>query len=433
MKSDHTKLKGLWLAFGLAASLQAVAATYSVTGGGDSGPGTLRQAILDANANAGADIISITASPITLTSALPTITDPVTITGQGATSTIIVGASGARIFDINSATGVVLIERLTIRGAGTGTVSGDGAGIRAAGAGNLNLSQIAVENNAASLSGGGLHTTSVTTISQSTFEGNLAATGGAISAASTNLTIRNSTISGNGATSAGGGLDMLFAQVNIDNSTLAYNTIPGASTGGAGLNVSNEVVGSYSLRNTLLAYNNAGSTDKNCGCSYSGCAIQTSGVNGFNIDTGNSCGFGSNNLSNASASVSAQVQLLEPLALNSGGTTKTHKIPVTSPALEYGKNTICNTLGVDQNGSARPADSDGISPAYCEAGAYETAANVIVPAPGSGSGDSGSGSGGGGGGGGGGCTSVAGSGDPVIPALVLAGLAGIWIRARRRV
>ena len=62
------------------------AATYTVTTTADSGPGSLRQAILDANGNAGADTIafSITGGgvhTITPLTALPTLTDAVTIDG----------------------------------------------------------------------------------------------------------------------------------------------------------------------------------------------------------------------------------------------------------------------------------------------------------------------------------------------------------------
>ena len=63
------------------------AATYTVTNTNDSGPGSLRQAILDANANPGADVIEFNIAgggpyeiePIT---DLPTITDPLTIDGS---------------------------------------------------------------------------------------------------------------------------------------------------------------------------------------------------------------------------------------------------------------------------------------------------------------------------------------------------------------
>jgi hypothetical protein len=64
----------------------AKAATFSVTNTNDSGAGSLRQAIIDANAAVGADTISFNISgsgvkTINLTSALPIITSPVTIDG----------------------------------------------------------------------------------------------------------------------------------------------------------------------------------------------------------------------------------------------------------------------------------------------------------------------------------------------------------------
>ena len=64
----------------------AAQTTFTVTNTNDAGAGSLRQAILDANANGGADIIEFDisgAGPHTIqpTSALPTITDPVVIDG----------------------------------------------------------------------------------------------------------------------------------------------------------------------------------------------------------------------------------------------------------------------------------------------------------------------------------------------------------------
>ncbi|HMS92661.1 MAG TPA: right-handed parallel beta-helix repeat-containing protein, partial [Candidatus Saccharibacteria bacterium] len=61
---------------------RAIAATYTVTNNNDSGAGSLRQAILDANSNPGADIIVFdNAYTIQPTSALPNITDEVEING----------------------------------------------------------------------------------------------------------------------------------------------------------------------------------------------------------------------------------------------------------------------------------------------------------------------------------------------------------------
>ena len=61
-------------------------ATFSVTNTNDAGAGSLRQAILDANANAGTDLINFSIpgpGPHTIqpASALPIITDPVVIDG----------------------------------------------------------------------------------------------------------------------------------------------------------------------------------------------------------------------------------------------------------------------------------------------------------------------------------------------------------------
>ncbi len=70
----------------LAMAGSASAATFTVTSTADSGPGSLRQAILDANANPGADRVEFNiagAGPHTIqpVSALPALTDPVIIDG----------------------------------------------------------------------------------------------------------------------------------------------------------------------------------------------------------------------------------------------------------------------------------------------------------------------------------------------------------------
>src|SRR6185437_10022240 len=77
------------LVAGLALAPAAQAGTFSVTNLGDGGPGSLRQAILDANAAPGADTITFSSSAsgtIALASTLPTINDAagLTIAGPGA-------------------------------------------------------------------------------------------------------------------------------------------------------------------------------------------------------------------------------------------------------------------------------------------------------------------------------------------------------------
>lgn len=437
------RASGLLALMGVFAFSGAGAATYDVSTA-DSGPGSLRDAIRLANNDNEPSNINIPAGTIILSTGLPTITQPVTLSGQGARSSVIT-ASGQRIFDIANATGTVLIERLTVRG-GAGTVSGAGAGIRATGNGLLSLSQIAVENNRASTDGGGLYTASPTIVNQSTFSGNAATTGGAIAVATppgTKVTVNvtndpgepaaevkivNSTISGNSASSAGAGINLLTAAtVAITNATIAYNNVSTAGTG-AGINVG-VGSGAYSLIATLLAINNDPATDRNCGCSYGSgsCSFLSSGTNGVNVDTANSCNFLAGNRTNVMTDPAygvngAPLRILSALA-NNGGQTDTHEIPVTSPALDYANNVACPS--VDQRGEARRTDSNGDGAGTCEAGAYEAIAYTASSTPSAPSS-------GGGGGGGGGCSTGPNSTDPVIPGLLLAGLAGLWVRSRQR-
>jgi parallel beta-helix repeat protein len=84
---------GLW-----ANSLQAI--VFDVSNLNDSGAGSFRQAILDANANAGADQITFSvAGLVTLASALPNITEQVDIQGQTAPGYV----AGAPTFQVHLA------------------------------------------------------------------------------------------------------------------------------------------------------------------------------------------------------------------------------------------------------------------------------------------------------------------------------------------
>ncbi len=103
-------------------------AVFTVTSTTDSGPGSLRQAILDANANAGPDIINFAigsgVQTITPSTALPIITDPVTMDGTtqpGFTTTPIIELYGnlTRTFDgLTLNTTNCTVRSLVIRGFG---------------------------------------------------------------------------------------------------------------------------------------------------------------------------------------------------------------------------------------------------------------------------------------------------------------------------
>ena len=92
----------------------AEAATFTVTTTADSGAGSLRQAILDANAAAGPDTIDFNIAgagvkTITPTSALPTITEAVTIDG-----TTQPGFAGLPLIELNGSSGPALSDGLRI-------------------------------------------------------------------------------------------------------------------------------------------------------------------------------------------------------------------------------------------------------------------------------------------------------------------------------
>lgn len=100
----------------------------------DSGPGSLRQSILDANSNPGADSITFDASVngvIHLTGGEMQITDQTTISGPGRQQIYINGNASNRIFNIASA-GNATIQNLVIEG-GQGPAGAGGGGILNAG------------------------------------------------------------------------------------------------------------------------------------------------------------------------------------------------------------------------------------------------------------------------------------------------------------
>ncbi|MEW6274438.1 MAG: cadherin-like beta sandwich domain-containing protein [Bacillota bacterium] len=101
---------------GFIAPAPALAAEITVTSLNDGGPGSLRQAILNANSNPGADVIVFPPGlngTIALQSQLLAITDDLTIRGSGAELITVSGQNQHRIFRVNS--GTVRISGLTLR------------------------------------------------------------------------------------------------------------------------------------------------------------------------------------------------------------------------------------------------------------------------------------------------------------------------------
>jgi hypothetical protein len=124
---------------------RAVPSTFMVGNLNDSGAGSLRQAILDANGNAGADVIRFAPTArdgtIALTSGQLSITGDLQIDGPGAGRLAISGNDASRVFQISSGVGVS-IDGLTVT---HGRAVGQGGGIL--NAGNLTVSHFILSNN----------------------------------------------------------------------------------------------------------------------------------------------------------------------------------------------------------------------------------------------------------------------------------------------
>lgn len=260
---------GLLAAAGLVLSPAAFAASYTVGNLNDNGAGSLRDAIAQANANPGADVITFASNvtgTITLTTGSLVINDDLNIQGPGASvltidgnaqvarpasptnygfygSDIVIndgGGGGQGKPAAPLAASSVTISGLTL----TGGSAANGGAINAYNT-QLNVNNCVVTGNYASQSGGGIYissyysyysgnsATSALTVSNSTISNNRASSnGGGVATSSAAITIQQSSLTGNYAGSEGGGV-----YVHNDNSyalTITSSTISGNSAFGNG-------------------------------------------------------------------------------------------------------------------------------------------------------------------------------------------------------
>ena len=217
----------------------ARATTITVTNTNDSGPGSLRQALADAND--GDTINFAVTGTIGLTSGELLVDKSITISGPGAGNLAVDGNAESRVFHIGSlgSTRTVIISDLAITNANVGAYGGGiyndhaaltlnncivsdnsadyGGGIYnepVLGSATLTLNNSTLSGNSANLEGGGIYNfgfggTTTVTISNSSISGNSAPSGGGIrnygQSGSATLVISNSTISGNSADLGNGG------------------------------------------------------------------------------------------------------------------------------------------------------------------------------------------------------------------------------------
>lgn len=229
--------------------------TYHVTSTFDTGPGTLRQAVLDANANPGADVVTIdlpTSYVLNLTSSI-TSTDtltvqfnhvPVTLEGPAAPIWTHTGGSTLTVHDadlVGTQSGVgglhsdgpVVVATSTFTDLTGGAIVADGADV---------TTSTFIGNGADN--GGAVWSTGDVTVDGSTFTDNTADVGGAINT-SGSVHVTDATFAGNtstaglcsGGTCFGGGAIMASAAV-IDDSSFTANT---ATASGGALAVSGPV------------------------------------------------------------------------------------------------------------------------------------------------------------------------------------------------
>lgn len=338
------------------------AAGILVTNLDDSGTGSLRQAVIDANANVGADAITFQpglTGTIHLTTGEIAITDSVDIQGPGAR--LLAVDSTARIFNISGANTVnVGISGLTLTGA---KATSNGGAIANSGA-NVTLNFDTLSGNSTTNEGGAIfHNANggVFTIANSTLSGNMANKAGAIYSVGFNLVIINSTISGNMAADSVGGIKLEFAFATISNSTINGNSAK-FSQGGILAGTGNNQL---DLVSTIVA-NNTDVTGASDLARFAGTVNATNSlieqalapgvING--TDTANQTG----------------VDPLVGALANNGGPTNTHGLQPGSPAIDTGSNPL--GLTNDQRG----AGFRRVFGAGPDIGAFELQPGVGAPA-----------------------------------------------------
>jgi predicted outer membrane repeat protein len=239
----------------LTSSTASANAAFVVSTLADSGVGSLRQAMLDANSAAGVDTITFTAGltgTIDVQSDLPALNEGIDLQGPGASVITIDGgwtaaggaATGHSLFvldDIDVAEGASTISGVTITGGNGSNNEGAGGGAiqKYYGDADLTIADVVLTGNYAPNDGGAvfLHETDGTvTIRDSVISNNVADwNGGALSANGDDalvLTLNNVEITGNTAKDDGGGIYFSNGTLTIVDSTISGNTADDDDGGG---------------------------------------------------------------------------------------------------------------------------------------------------------------------------------------------------------
>lgn len=356
-----------------------------VTNTNDSGAGSLRQAIANANALPGDNIITFEGpvfsdgvpDTITLTSGPLVLTDATTIIQGGGANALTLSAGGrSQIFQVASgaeaairgltlangraSSGGAIFNQGTLRVVDTVIRNsradfGDGGGIENLGA--LTVINSTFQDNSVARSGGGIANAGTLRVVNSAFLRNGAGFGGgianlanpAVGSTPPTLQVVNTTFANNSGVFRGGAIDVAAGSARLQSSTLSTNTAA-AGTGG-GVSTSGRPI---EVSNTIIAGNANGDVQN-----------QTA-INGFTS-------LGSNLIGNGNAiapflAAGDPTGLtnpgLTPLATN-GSTTLTFGLAADSPALNGGNAALLalDFLDLDRDGDTAeplPVDQRGV-------------------------------------------------------------------------
>jgi hypothetical protein len=302
-----------------------------------------------------------------------------TIEGNGANSTIVIGNTGSSVFYISNA--AVTITALTITGGryqlgggvyneGTATVSDDTFSDNSSffyggaffNAGTAVLTNDAFTDNSSNILGGAVYNGGVATLSGDTFSGDSSEEGGAVFNGADG-TLTNDTFAGDSATFGG-------ALFNGGDGSFSDDTFIGDSaTYGGGLyndqvaSLTNDTLSSDTASSAGGGIYNVAALDV-ANSIFDGASCANSGVladNGYNVESDASCGSLPSDVTNSSS-----INLASSLAANGSAGPETLAIDPTSSAYDVVPAANC-TITTDERGDSRP----GVAGASCDAGAFE--------------------------------------------------------------
>ena len=367
------------------------ASSLSVTNLNDKGPGSLRQAIIDAAS--GATITFAVTGQINLTTGELPVNGQLVVSGPGESLlTVSARQAGSALARVFNNIGQLTISGLTLRdgavntGVGGGILNAgtlvvrnvtfranqaqNGAAIYNSPGAQLQVDSSTFDSNATqyvdtgtAANGAGIYNAapgSVATITGSTFNSNITHDHGSALYNEATMTVTNSTMTlGQARDSA----------VYSKNGTLSLNNA--TITQNVGKQTANGLIragGIVNISNTLIAQNRSISTP------LSDCNGGVTSLGHNLVGEASACGIkpaAGDLLGTSTAPIDAKLGPLQ----NNGGPTTTHALLTGSPAIDFGSAAALGTAGAcaatDQRGVARPRDGDLNGSAVCDTGAFE--------------------------------------------------------------